>query len=78
MAGAFPIAEQVGAAQDSDLLHGAEVFEVGNRERVGGAAFEPLGGVNSVARFAPAQERVEAVSPIAVVDEADRHGATHA
>lgn len=56
----------------------AEVVKIGEGEGISGAAFKPLGGVNSVAGFAAAEEEVEAVDPEAVIDEADGDDAADA
>lgn len=65
-------------ADDADAFHGAEVLEIGDRDGIGGAAFEPLGGVDLVADLATADEGAEAVFPEAVIDEADGERAADA
>ena len=58
-------------SRDADALGGAKIFEVGDGDRIGGAAFGPGGGVDGVAGFATAHEQIEAVLPEAVVNETD-------
>jgi len=69
--GGLPIAAEVGAAGDAVVVAGAEVFEIGDRQRVGGTTFAPAGGVNGVARFAATKEGVAPIFPVAVIGEAD-------
>src|SRR5690606_15224415 len=65
----LPIAAEVDPSGDPVLFGGAELLEVGDRDRIGRAALVPRGRVHGVVWFSAAEHVVETVLPVGVVDE---------
>jgi hypothetical protein len=77
-ASALPVAAQVHAPRDPDARLGTEILEIRHGERVRRTARLPRGGVDRVARLAAAPRHVDAVLPVAEIDEPHRQRAPDA